>query len=63
MNFLSLISLWFDNVVLQQTCANNRLINLNKLVSWFINGIRNLFFITPYDTSRNIQRHATLVVA
>ena len=43
-NLLSLISLWFDNVVIQYTCANNWLIRLNKFVSRITNGFCNLIF-------------------
>ena len=42
---LSLINPWFDNKVLQYTCANDGLIMLNKFVSRFTDGFCNLFFL------------------
>jgi len=40
MNLLNL----FNNIKLQQICINDKLIRLNKFISWSIENFYNLFF-------------------
>jgi hypothetical protein len=56
--FLSLISSWLALLATVKTCANNRLIRLNKFVSRFTHRINYLFFIsirTPHGPAQSIS--------
>jgi len=55
MNFLNLISPWFDNIVLQYIFANDRLIRLNKFVSRITVDFCNLFYYYYPNTDLHVN--------